>query len=134
MKITTIGILEVHGTAGTAGELLYVPPGASTLSVRAGADGDLRMLLLGGRPLGEQIVMWWNFIGRDHAEVARAREQWQAQIGAEHTAEAERAEEPQRFAEPERAEEPPRFGTVVGHPQPPLPAPPIPPGELKPRG
>jgi redox-sensitive bicupin YhaK (pirin superfamily) len=116
------GSVEVRGTAGTAGELLYVPPGASTLGVRAGADGDLRMLLLGGLPLGEQIVMWWNFIGRDHAEVARAREQWQAQIGAEDA------------AGPERTAGTPRFGTVVGHPQPPLPAPPIPPGGLKPRG
>ena len=27
------------------------------------------MLLLGGEPFAEEIVMWWNFIGRSHDEV-----------------------------------------------------------------
>lgn len=122
------GSVELLGTAGATGELLYVAPGASTLTIRSGADGDLRVLLLGGLPLGEQIVMWWNFIGRDHAEVARARHAWQVQIGAEA------AEDGGAGAEPQGSGTAPRFGTVVGHPHPPLPAPPIPPGGLKPRG
>ena len=33
--------------------------------------------MLGGAPFGEQIVMWWNFIGRSHDEVVGFREQWQ---------------------------------------------------------
>lgn len=37
------------------------------------------LALLGGQPLGEQIVMWWNFIGRSHDEIAGFRAQWQAQ-------------------------------------------------------
>lgn len=36
-----------------------------------------RMLLLGGEPFEEQIVMWWNFIGRDHDEISRMRDAWQ---------------------------------------------------------
>ena len=36
-----------------------------------------RLLLLGGTPLGEQIVMWWNFIGRSHDEIVDFRERWQ---------------------------------------------------------
>ncbi|MGO2855075.1 MAG: pirin family protein [Brevibacterium aurantiacum] len=28
---------------------------------------------------GEEIVMWWNFIGRTHEEIARYREEWQAE-------------------------------------------------------
>ena len=27
------------------------------------------MLLLGGEPFAEEIVMWWNFIGRSHDEI-----------------------------------------------------------------
>ena len=36
-------------------------------------------LVLGGEPFGEQIVMWWNFIGRSHEEVVAFREDWQRQ-------------------------------------------------------
>ena len=40
----------------------------------------MRALLLGGPPFGESIVMWWNFVGRTHEEVAAFREEWQAQV------------------------------------------------------
>jgi redox-sensitive bicupin YhaK (pirin superfamily) len=144
------------------GELLYVAPGARSLTLRAAADGDLRVLLLGGTPLGEQIVMWWNFIGRDHEEVARARAQWQAQIGADDAvvgAEGDPAAGDTRRADLAAADgvpedvrrhatqpaaiptgDPPgsgdaaRFGVVRGHAHAPLPAPPMPQQRLKPRG
>ena len=34
------------------------------------------MMLLGGEPLQEKILMWWNFIGRTHEDIATARSQW----------------------------------------------------------
>ena len=37
-------------------------------------------MLLGGPPFGEQIVMWWNFVGRTHDEVVAFRREWQEQI------------------------------------------------------
>ncbi len=40
----------------------------------------MRALLLGGEPLGEPIVMWWNFIARDHDEIVALREQWQTEV------------------------------------------------------
>src|SRR5690606_36217684 len=64
------------------GELLYVPPGRRTVHLRAGESGG-RLLLLGGTPFTEEIVMWWNFIGRTHEEVVEARAQWQREIGAD---------------------------------------------------
>ncbi|MBC3193319.1 pirin family protein [Pseudonocardia sp. C8] len=70
------GAVTVHGTVAHPGELLYLPPGRSGLELRAGGDGA-RVLLLGGEPLGERIVMWWNFIGSSHEEIAGYREQWQ---------------------------------------------------------
>ena len=42
------------------------------------ATEDTRLLLLGGPPFGERIVMWWNFIGREHDEVVGYRAQWEA--------------------------------------------------------
>ncbi|MFP3393939.1 pirin-like C-terminal cupin domain-containing protein, partial [Brevibacillus sp. SIMBA_076] len=34
----------------------------------------------GGEPLGAQIVMWWNFIGRSHDEVIAFRAAWQGEV------------------------------------------------------
>ena len=36
------------------------------------------MVLLGGTPFDEEIVMWWNFIGRSHEDIVQAREDWEA--------------------------------------------------------
>lgn len=70
------GDLEVHGRPVAFGELLYLPPGAGSLDVRAG--GPARALLIGGEPFTEQIVMWWNFVGASHDDVATARADWEA--------------------------------------------------------
>jgi redox-sensitive bicupin YhaK (pirin superfamily) len=69
------GSLTVEGEALKANELGYLEPGVESIEIIAAEDALL--LVLGGTPFGEQIVMWWNFIGRDHDEVARYRAQWQ---------------------------------------------------------
>ena len=60
----------------------YIPPGSETLVLAAG-DAPVRVILLGGVPLGEPIVMWWNVVGRDHDEVATFRRRYQAELGFE---------------------------------------------------
>jgi hypothetical protein len=72
-------------------------------------------VLLGGEPLGEQIVMWWNFIGRSHDEIVASRADWQSEVIA--------------GADPAG-----RFGTVAGYDGAPLPAPELPTVRLRPRG
>ncbi len=62
--------------------LVHVPAGRDRLELRAG-DQDVRLVLLGGEPFGEQIVMWWNFVGRSHEEVAAYRARYQAELGFE---------------------------------------------------
>ena len=83
--------------------------------IEAGPDEPTRLLLLGGEPFGEQIIMWWNFIGRDHDEVVAFREQWQH----------------------ERSQQPPtgpgRFGTFPAQWAHTLPAPELPNLRLRPR-
>jgi len=69
------GALTIGDEALKAHELGYLAPGDDALEIVAAEDSVL--LLLGGPPFGEQIVMWWNFIGRDHDEVAGYRAQWQ---------------------------------------------------------
>ena len=37
-----------------------------------------RVLLIGGVPFGETILMWWNFVARTPEEIRQARDDWEA--------------------------------------------------------
>ncbi len=50
-------------------------PGATTSPSRPLRDGAV-LMLLGGEPFEEEIVMWWNFVGRSHDEIVAQREAW----------------------------------------------------------
>jgi redox-sensitive bicupin YhaK (pirin superfamily) len=58
------------------GWLALVPGGSDTLPVSS-LHGS-RFLLLGGKPLGEPIEMWWNFVARSKEEITEAWRAWQA--------------------------------------------------------
>jgi redox-sensitive bicupin YhaK (pirin superfamily) len=58
------------------GQLGYLGQGREELALTA-AD-PARVLLLGGEPFGEPILMWWNFVVRGRDELDRARRQWEA--------------------------------------------------------
>ena len=73
--LTVSGTPEVDGGPLAPGSLGYLGSGRSSL--RLSADAPARLLLLGGEPFAEQIVMWWNFVARSGEEVAAARERWQ---------------------------------------------------------
>ena len=45
-----------------------------TLSSTSGS----RLLLIGGLPFGETILMWWNFVARTPEEIRQARDDWEA--------------------------------------------------------
>jgi redox-sensitive bicupin YhaK (pirin superfamily) len=79
------GTVAAAGITAEAGQVIYQPAGASTLTLSAAGDAPTRVLLLGGQPLGEEIVMWWNFIGRSHEEIVAYRKQWQAQRAGDPT-------------------------------------------------
>lgn len=40
--------------------------------------GGARVLLVGGPPFPERILMWWNFVARTPEEIAEARGDWEA--------------------------------------------------------
>ena len=120
--------------------LAYLPTGTGAIRIRAGAEGA-RVLLIGGEPFGEDLVMWWNFVGSDHEEIARARADWQAQLAAAGVADvavegapgAAVSQNGARRAEAGEAPESDRFGLPDGEPAPPLAAPPLPLARLLPR-
>ncbi|WP_371501503.1 pirin family protein [Kitasatospora sp. NBC_00374] len=99
------GSVDVDGVRVEPGSLLYLGCGRDELPLRALTDSSL--LLLGGEPFEEEIVMWWNFIGRTGEEIAQARGEWMAGT---------------------------RFGEVHGYDGARLDAPALPPVPLKPRG
>ena len=109
----------------------YIAPGASQLVVSAAAGGGpARVILIGGEPFAEEIVMWWNFIGRDHDEIAQARADWQDQIEAAGVGDpSDPLGESGRGLTPE----PGRYGLPNDEPEPPLPAPKLPVARLVPR-
>ena len=100
------GEVEVAGTTVAAGPLLYLGTGRDSLAVSAAAGA--RAFLLGGEPFPDELVMWWNFVGRSHEEIAAARADWERGDG--------------------------RFGKVDGHGDERVPAPELPGVHLRPRG
>jgi redox-sensitive bicupin YhaK (pirin superfamily) len=74
--VCTSGAVEVQGTAVGPGRLAYLGAGRDELVLRAAADS--RVLLLGGPPFPEAVLMWWNFVARTQAEVTEAQREWAA--------------------------------------------------------
>jgi quercetin 2,3-dioxygenase len=74
--------LVLDGTASVAGQtlvpgtLLYFGTGHETVALRA--DDTARVLLVGGTPFGEEILVWWNFVARTREEIAAATRDWNA--------------------------------------------------------
>ncbi|GAA5201358.1 pirin family protein [Microbacterium jejuense] len=104
-------LVAVHGEAAVpdlgAGEaaialdtahLLYLGLHRSTVELTSAEGATL--FLMGGEPFEDDIVMWWNFVGRTHEEIVEAREAWESDSA--------------------------RFGHVVGHGDERIPAPPLP--------
>ncbi|MEP9393603.1 pirin family protein [Gordonia sp. VNQ95] len=57
-------------------ELGYIGLGAEAITLVNVGNETARIVLLGGEPLDEDIIMWWNFIGRTHDDIVAFREQW----------------------------------------------------------
>jgi redox-sensitive bicupin YhaK (pirin superfamily) len=85
-------------TALDDAHLLYL--GIRRTSVEVSSDTGATLFLLGGEPFEDDIVMWWNFVGRTHEEIVEAREAWESRDA--------------------------RFGRVVDHGDERIPAPPLP--------
>jgi len=68
------GAADVEGTALRPGQLLYLATGREQAGLSAPAGS--RVFLLGGVPLGEQLLMWWNFVARTPEEIKAAAAAW----------------------------------------------------------
>jgi quercetin 2,3-dioxygenase len=71
------GSVEVAGTALDVADLAFQAAGNDRLTIVNRGESPARAVLLGGPPFPEQLVMWWNFVGRSHQDIARYRQLWE---------------------------------------------------------
>ena len=71
------GAVSIEGRVVGPGALAYLGTGRDELRVAtAGGDGA-RVLLLGGAPFDEPVLMWWNFVARTREEITDAHRAWE---------------------------------------------------------
>ncbi len=70
------GEMQLAGEPYALDELAYLPPGFSELTLHL-APGS-RLLILGGKPFPEPVLMFWNFVGHQKADITVAWHDWQA--------------------------------------------------------
>jgi redox-sensitive bicupin YhaK (pirin superfamily) len=92
--LTLSGEVQVAGQTLLPGTLLYLGVGREQLELSCRSAA--RMILIGGVPFGEDILLWWNFVARRAEEMEQATRDWNTGT---------------------------RFGVVKGSPSPPLIAP-----------
>lgn len=107
--LVDLGPVVVDDTELKPAELGYLASGRDRVVLANPGPEPARLMLLGGEPFGEEIVMWWNFVGRSHEEIVEFREAWES--GSD------------------------RFGRVEGYDGQPqrIPAPPMPNVRIRPR-
>jgi redox-sensitive bicupin YhaK (pirin superfamily) len=70
------GPVKVEDEIVEVGSLALVPVGYRYLHLET-RRGSARMLLLGGKPFGVEVKMWWNFVARSLDEITEAWRAWQ---------------------------------------------------------
>jgi len=78
------GAASIEDEKVTPGALLYLGSARERLAVSC--EAAARLLLVGGAPFGEEILLWWNFVARDAQELQQAAREWNAgrRFGAVH--------------------------------------------------
>lgn len=74
--LVTQGRVEVEGETMEPGALLYLGDGRSHCALRT--QGPARLALIGGRAFETPVLMWWNFVAREKAELTAACREWNA--------------------------------------------------------
>ncbi|WP_080424187.1 pirin family protein [Burkholderia ubonensis] len=73
------GDVAVDGAALEPNVLLYLGAGRDRLELTT--EAAARFIVLGGAPFEEDLLIWWNFVARNPAEMVAAADAWNAQRG-----------------------------------------------------
>lgn len=71
-----IGDVNVEGSAFTTDEMAYLGSGRDNVTLDL--PQAARVILVGGEPLDEEILIWWNFVGHSRQEIIDAQQEWEA--------------------------------------------------------
>lgn len=96
--LTLEGKIQINDQSFTVDELAYLGRGSNELRLQL--KPGTRVILLGGEPWTNDVLIWWNFVGHSKAQIAQAQHDWEAGSG--------------------------RFGPIQGYDGEPLTAPPLP--------
>jgi redox-sensitive bicupin YhaK (pirin superfamily) len=69
-----IGNIDVEGEIIDIETLLYLGCGRTELSINVPKDS--RIMIIGGEPFKEEILIWWNFVARSKQEIIDATNAW----------------------------------------------------------
>lgn len=72
--VVTQGTLNIGGETLQPGTLLYLGAGRRSLDLHAAQAAHA--FLIGGLPLPEPVLMWWNFVARSRAEIEQVTRDW----------------------------------------------------------
>lgn len=88
------GRAALDGRSLDADTLYYLGTGRERLRLTGGTGA--RIVVLGGEPFGETVLMWWNFVARTPDEIVKARDDWERgrQFGTVHAYEGARIPAP----------------------------------------
>jgi hypothetical protein len=70
------GAAQLDGEPIEPGTLFYAAPGRTQLQLAC--DASAQLLLIGGLPFDEALLIWWNFVARTQAEIEQAAADWNA--------------------------------------------------------
>lgn len=89
------GDVRVDGQLLPSEEVIYLPTGTKEVSLECTPDS--RLIIIGGEPMDEAILVWWNFVARTTEEMQQAQQQWEAEAASD----AETINgQPRRFGKP----------------------------------
>lgn len=74
--LVLVGNARVTGEELAPGTLLYLGSGRRRIDIACSAA--TRILVVGGEPFGEEVLLWWNFVARSREELEAATDDWNA--------------------------------------------------------
>ena len=86
--------IRVAGRPLAPGQLSYIPTGHHRIEIES---APCRVIVVGGEPFQEKILLWWNFVGRTHEEIVEYTKAWNAgdRFGSVHGFDGDRLVAPE---------------------------------------
>lgn len=68
------GEIEIEEQKVTQDQLIYLGDGRNSVVINIAANS--RVLLVGGEPLKQELIIWWNYVGYSKEDISKANQDW----------------------------------------------------------